>query len=161
MSWTSLSSRKCTTRGQQHANEMESAQCAVLPRTGDVQSTAGEFDSIHGSGLHSFCDLHIMGHVWGKNGSKMSIGTEWYTCLSVFNSFTANHGQLKLANVACRNSFNVVVVTRMKVREPMLDFCKRVNKLINVPLLEARYGSKTKEGILRATWRLNRIVSPS
>lgn len=46
--------------------------------------------------------------------------------------------------------FDVVVVARMKVCEPTLGFCHRVNKLIEVPLFEACCGSKTKEGMLLA-----------
>lgn len=54
------------TRGQQRAYEMESSKCAVLPRTSDVQSTFGAFDSIHASGVHYSCELHVIEHLWGK-----------------------------------------------------------------------------------------------
>lgn len=59
----------------------------------------------------------------------MCIGIEEHTCSCVFNFSTATHGLLKLHIVTCRDSCNVVVVTPMKVRDPMLVFCDRVDQL--------------------------------
>ena len=54
------------TKDQQRAYVMDSSKCVVLPRTSDVQSTFGVFDSIHASVLHYFCRLHVVEHLWGK-----------------------------------------------------------------------------------------------